>query len=323
MKKIISIITPCYNEEENIRECVDAVRNLFADELEDYDYEHIVCDNCSTDKTTGILREIAAADPRVKVILNARNFGPMRSTYNGVLSAGGDAILLFLPADLQDPPSLLPEFVRLWEMGYEIVYGVRATREESRLMRGVRAAYYRLISRLSHVEVPPGVGDFQLIDRKVLDAMRRIDDAYPFMRLMTFECGFRAVGVDYHWGARRRGFSKNRLVNLIDQGLNGLITFTAAPLRLALFSGFALAGLSLLYAVGTLLLYLLLPGSGAPPGMTTLIVALFFFSGVQLFFLGMLGEYIIAIYGQVRRKPLVIERERLNFTPPPSSLEPR
>lgn len=322
MKKTISVITPCYNEEENVRDCYQAVKDIFAGPLKDYAREHIFCDNCSSDRTVEILREIAAEDLEVKVIVNSRNFGPMRSTYNGVLNASGDAILLFLPADMQDPPDLLPEFVKLWEMGYEIVYGIRATRSESMLMKSVRRAYYRVISSLSYVKVPPDVGDFQLIDRKVLLAMRQIDDAYPFMRLMTFECGFRAVGVNYHWQARRKGFSKNRLSNLIDQGLNGIITFTNVPLRIALFTGVLIASLSVIYALVTLVLNFLVFGTVAQPGIATLIIALFFFSGVQLFFLGMMGEYILAIYGQVRRKPMVIERERINFTLPESPGSP-
>ncbi|MEI6986331.1 MAG: glycosyltransferase family 2 protein, partial [Rhodospirillaceae bacterium] len=171
MKKTISIITPCYNEEENVRDCYHAVKALFTGPLQNYHREHIFCDNCSLDRTVEILREIATTDPVVKVILNASNFGPMRSTYNGVLNASGDAILLFLPADMQDPPDLLPQFVNLWEQGYEIVYGIRATRAESWLMSSVRRVYYRLISSLSYIKVPPDVGDFQLIDRKVLLAM--------------------------------------------------------------------------------------------------------------------------------------------------------
>jgi len=149
--------------------------------------------------------------------------------------------------------------------------------------------------------------------------LRQIEDAYPFMRVMTFECGFRAVGVSYHWHARKKGFSKNHLSNLIEQGLNGLITFSNAPLRVALFGGMILAFLSVAYAVVTLVVNLLVSGGLAQPGIATLIMALFFFSGVQLFFLGMLGEYVLAIYGQVRKKPLVIERERINFIAPESS----
>ena len=313
MKKTISITTPCFNEEDNVRDCYEAVRALFDGPLTGYEREHIFADNCSTDQTAAILREIAAVDPAVKIILNARNFGPMRSTYNAVLASSGDAILLFQPADMQDPPSLLPQFVTLWEQGYEIVYGIRATRSEGWLMRSVRHTFYQMISRFSYISFPPDVGDYQLVDRKVLDAMRQTEDAYPFMRMMTFESGFRAVGVPYHWLARKKGFSKNSFFSLIDQGLNGIITFTTVPLRAALFLGTAIAILSMIYAFVTLVASVMATGKVAEPGIPTLIVALFFFAGIQIFFMGLLGEYILAIYGQVRKKPLVIERERINF----------
>lgn len=313
--KTISITTPCFNEEANVRDCYEAVKALFDGPLSAYRREHVFADNCSTDRTVEILREIAGADKDVKVIVNARNFGPLRSTYNGVLATSGDAILLFLPADMQDPPSLLPEFVKLWEQGYEIVYGIRATRSEGWLMRSIRRVYYRIISKFSYVAFPPDVGDFQLVDRKVLEAMRKTEDAYPFMRMMTFESGFRSVGVRYHWLARKKGFSKNSFFNLMDQGLNGIITFTTVPLRAALFLGTAISILSIIYAFATLLIALLVNGKLAEPGIPTLIVALFFFAGIQIFFMGLLGEYILAIYGQVRKKPMVIERERINFPP--------
>lgn len=314
--KTISVITPCYNEELNVRECHEAVRNIFERELAEYDREHIFCDNDSTDRSLTILREIAAGDPAVKVILNARNFGPLKNTFNGVMAATGDAVLLFLPADLQDPPELLPQFVRLWEQGHEIVYGIRAEREESWLMRNVRGLYYRILTKFSEVTVPPGVGDFQLVDRRVVNAMREVKDAYPFMRMMTFECGGRAVGVPYTWRARKRGFSKNRAAALVDQALNGLVSFTTAPLRLGLVFGFGLSILSMFFAVVHFVVGLVRFGEVAEPGIMTLIVALFFFSGVQLFFMGMIGEYILAIYNQVREKPVVFERERINFPSP-------
>ncbi|WP_036292807.1 glycosyltransferase family 2 protein [Methylosinus sp. PW1] len=311
--KTISIVTPCYNEELNIRECHAAIAALFDGELKDYRREHVFCDNASTDRTAEILRELAAADPCVKVILNARNFGPMRSNFNGVMAASGDVVLLLMPADLQDPPELLPRFVKLWEEGAEIVYGIRQTREERALMRTLRGLYYRLLTGMSEFSLPPGVGDCQLVDRKVVDAMRRIDDAYPFMRMMTFECGFKAVGVPYTWVERRRGVSKNSLLHLVDQGMNGLVTFSLAPLRFVLFLGFAIAGLSLAYAFVSLVLGLVYFRTLAPPGVMTIIVAVFFFGGVQLFSIGILAEYILAIHGQVRRKPVVFERERINF----------
>jgi glycosyltransferase involved in cell wall biosynthesis len=315
--KTISVVTPCYNEELNVRDCHEAVRQIFDNELKDYRREHIFCDNASDDRSVEILRGIAAADPAVKIIVNARNFGPLRNTFNGVMASTGDAVLLFLPADLQDPPELLPDFVKLWEAGNEIVYGIRAVREEGALMRGIRNAYYRILTRFSEIKVPPGVGDYQLVDRAVVERMRRVRDGYPFMRMMTFECGGRAVGVPYTWRARKKGLSKNRAAALIDQGLNGLVSFTSAPLRFGLFAGFILSFASIGYAIVNLLLGLILYRRLAEPGILTLIVAMFFFGGVQLFFMGMIGEYILAIYGQVREKPVVFERERVNFDEPP------
>lgn len=318
-KKLISIVTPCYNEEQGVGECREAVRRVFAQELPDYDYEHIFCDNASTDRTVTMLRAIAQTDSRVKIIINSRNFGVLKNTYNGVMSATGDAVLLFLPVDLQDPPELIPTFVKHWAAGFEIVYGIRAQREEPWLLANARHAYYRLLSRLTYVDYPPNVGDFQLVDKVVITAMKRIDDAQPFMRLMTFDCGFRAVGVEYTWRARKYGKSANRLAHMFDQGLNGIVSFSGAPMRMALMAGFVISAISIVYAVAIFLL--VLTGQvHASSGLPTVIVALFFFGGVQLFFLGVLGEYILAIFNQVRRKPLVIERERVNFGASPENV---
>lgn len=314
--KTISIVTPCYNEELNIRDCYEVVRALFEKELPNYRREHIFCDNASNDATLQILREIASADKSVRIIVNARNFGPLKNTFNGVMASSGDAVLLFLPADMQDPPDLLPEFVKLWEQGYEIVYGVRTTRQEHWLMRNLRLTYYYILAKFSGVDLPPGVGDFQLVDRRVVNAMGQISDNYPFMRMMTFECGGRAIGVPYAWGVRKKGISKNHIVALFDQGMAGIVSFTTAPLRISSFVGFILAALSLAYGFLTLLAGLLFNHQMAPPGIMTIIVAIFFFAGVQLFFMGMIGEYILAIYGQVRDKPVVFERERINFEKP-------
>lgn len=312
MKKI-SIITPCFNEEASVIECIQEVRQVFEKELPNYELEHIFCDNCSTDRTVEILKQEAAKDRRIKIIVNSRNFGILKNTYNGVLSATGDAAILFMPVDLQDPPQLIPEFVKKWEAGFEIVYGIRAKREEGFFTRSARKIYYRLLSRLTYVDYPPDTGDFQLVDRVVLDAMKRIDDAQPFMRLMTFDCGFTSTGVSYTWRARKHGISRNRLMHMIGQGMNGIVSFSGAPLRLALIFGMALSGLSLFYAFCVGVLAVVGKVSTAGHGVPTVIVALFFFGGVQLFFVGILGEYILAIYNQVRRKPLVVERERINF----------
>jgi polyisoprenyl-phosphate glycosyltransferase len=311
--KTISVITPCFNEELNVRDCYEAVRRVFDERLPSYQREHIFCDNASTDRTLDILREIASKDKSVRIIVNARNFGPLRNTFNGVMASSGNAVLLFMPADLQDPPELIPDFVKLWESGNEIIYGIRAVREEGPLMRGIRNAYYRVLTRFSEIKVPPGVGDFQLVDRSVVERMRRVRDDYPFMRMMTFECGGRAIGVPYTWRERKKGFSKNRATALIDQGLNGLVSFTNAPLRFGLFAGFVISIISIAYSVLNLLIGLVMYRKLAEPGIITLIVAMFFFGGVQLFFMGMIGEYVLAIYGQVRERPVVFERERINF----------
>ena len=312
MHKVISIITPCFNDEQSVRECYEVVRDVFATQLPGYRREHIFCDNASTDQTVEILKEIAADDDEVKIIINSRNFGILRNTYNGVLNASGDAIFLFMPVDLQDPPSLIPEFVGLWEQGYEIVYGIRAKRQEPFLLRNIRKAYYRILSLFSYVDYPPDVGDFQLIDRKVLNAIKQYSEFQPFLRMLTFDCGFRAVGVPYTWQARKHGVSRNRFVDMVDQGLIGLVSFSNLPLRFALYAGISISLLSLLYAMFVVILRLTL-GEYAPRGTFTILAAIFFFGGVQLMFLGVIGEYILMIATQVRRRPMVIERERINF----------
>jgi glycosyltransferase involved in cell wall biosynthesis len=310
--KTISVVTPCYNEEAIIANCVEAVRDVFRRHLPNYQLEHIFCDNDSRDRTVEILKRLAQSDKTIKIIVNSRNFGILRNTYNGVMAASGDAVLLFLPADLQDPPDLIPEMVGLWESGYEIIYGIRAKREESPVLRLSRKAYYRLLSLLTYVDYPPDVGDFQLVDRRVHEAMKRIDDAQPFMRLMTFDCGFRSVGIPYTWRARKHGKSRNPFIHMLGQGMTGIISFSGIPVRLALIAGLAISLISVLYAF--IVTFLTMIGRvHAFQGIPTIIIALFFFGGIQLFFLGVIGEYILAIFNQVRRRPLVVERERINF----------
>jgi glycosyltransferase involved in cell wall biosynthesis len=313
-RKVISIVTPCCDERDNVADCYAAVKRLFEEQLTAYDFEHVFCDNASTDGTGDVLRGLAASDPRVKVIFNARNFGPFSSTFNGLLNASGDAVVVLLAADLQDPPELIADFVRHWEAGCQVVYGIRGRREEGLVLRNVRRLYYRTVSRFAQIKIPADVGEFQLIDRVVVEALRQFEDYYPYIRGMIASCGFKSIGVDYVWKARKKGLSKNRLFHLIDQGLNGIISFSRVPMRLCMLFGFLLSGLSIFFALFSLVWHLVDHGAVAPPGIPTLIVALFFFSGVQFFFLGVLGEYICAIHSQVRKRPLVIERERLNFT---------
>lgn len=325
LPKLISVVTPCYNEEDNLDLCHESVRQIFTEQLSGYDYEHIFCDNASSDKSGDILRRIAAADPHVKVIFNARNFGPFRSLFNGVIAATGDAVVLFLPADLQDPPEVIPAMVQQWEAGNQIVYGIRANREEGMVMRWIRRRYYRLVKRWAEVDIPADVGEFQLVDKVVIEALRQFEDYYPYLRGMVASCGFKSTGIPYTWKARRHGFSKNRMYHLVDQGLNGLISFTNIPLRLCLAAGVILSGASLTYAAVSLIItvsnFLLYNKRIAEPGIPTLISALFFFSGIQLFFIGVLGEYIGAIHSQVRKRPLVVEKERLNMPARPAGKE--
>jgi glycosyltransferase involved in cell wall biosynthesis len=308
----ITVVTPCYNEESNLEDCHRAVREVFARELPGYRLEHVFCDNASTDGSEAVLRRMASADPQVKVVLNARNYGPFRSTFNGLRHATGDAVVVMLAADLQDPPEVIPAFVEQWRAGHEVVHGIRSQREESMVMRSVRKAYYRMVSRLAGIDIPLDVGEFQLVDRKVLAALLEHEDHYPYIRGMIANCGFRTAAVPYTWRQRKKGFSKNRLYHLVDQGLNGLISFTNLPMRIAMFTGFGIALLSFLFAAFTFGYHLVEHGQLTTPGIPTLIVALFFFGGVQLMFLGIIGEYVSSIHMQVRKRPLVVERETLN-----------
>lgn len=312
MKKI-SIVSPCFNEEENVRACHETIRALFDGPLAGYDREHIFADNASTDGTVDILREIAAGDDKVKVVLNARNYGPFRSNFNALRYATGDAVLVFLAVDLQDPPEAIVDFVNYWESGAEVVAGARNERDESLTLRACRAVFYRIVNRLSDIDIPINVGEFQLIDRKVWEAVMRHEDHYPYIRGIIASVGFRRVIVPYRWKARRAGVSKNNLPRLVDQALNGIFSFTNAPLRLCTLLGFGLAALCILYALGASIAYLFDP-TLAPRGTLTIIVALFFLSGVQLAFIGMLGEYVTSIHSQVRGGPMVVERERINIT---------
>jgi len=312
-KKKISVISPCFNEECNVKECYKAVNAVFKEYLSDYDYEHIFTDNSSNDNTVSILRKIAADDKRVKVIVNSRNFGPLKSTFNGVLRSSGDAVLVMLAVDLQDPPELIPEFVEKWEEGFKIVAGSRREREEGIIMRNTRKLYYHLVLKLSYVSIPPYVGEFQLIDKVIVDKLREFDDYNPYIRGMIASCGYETIIIPYKWKSRKRGKSKLKLYHLFDIALNGLISFSNIPIRGAIVLGTLISIISLTYAIIVLIINIVFYRVIAPPGIATLITALFFFSGVNLLLLGLLGEYISAIHSQVRKKPLVIEKETINF----------
>ncbi len=311
--KTISVVSPCFNEEDNVENCYLVVKQIFEEHLPEYRCQHVFVDNASTDGTVEKLREIAAKDPNVGVVVNSRNFGVFRSSFNGLRHADGDAVLVMLPVDLQDPPEKIPEFVRLWENGYDIVAGARSNREESLFLRGCRWVFYRIVNTLSDFEISPDVGEFQLIDKKVHEAVLAHDDHYPYIRGIIASVGFRKVVVPYTWKARKKGVSKHNMIALIDQAMNGIFSFTRAPLRLCTFAGIAISVFCMLFALYAVLAYFL-TDVGAPRGTMTIIVALFFLSGIQLFFIGMLGEYVTSIHSQVRRGPLVIESETINLS---------
>jgi polyisoprenyl-phosphate glycosyltransferase len=310
-RKLLSVVTPCFNEENNIETCWTRVRSI-VETMQAYDYEHIFADNCSTDRTADILRKIAAQDHRVKVIFNAANFGAARSLLNAQRAASGDVVVAYMPADLQDPPELIPDMIALWERGYQVVYGVRADREENRLLFALRRIFYKLVNASARFQVPVNAGDFQVVDHTVIEALRHSRDYYPYVRGMIASYGFRSIGVNYKMTRRTADKSKANWFVLIDQAINAVISVSQTPLRIAMFVGFCLSLLSIIYGLMQLLLVLFF-GVSAPPGITTLIIAFFFLSGGQLFFMGLIGEYVGAVHAMVRERPMVIEHERVNF----------
>lgn len=313
MKKRISIITPCFNEEAGLEACYRAVKGLFKEKLADYDYEHIFCDNASTDKTVDILRGLAKEDRHVKVILNARNYGPFRSMFNGLMHTTGDAAIVMLAADLQDPPELIPEFVAKWKEGYEVVYGVRKRRQEPAVLSAGRAVFYWMVNRFADFEIPRGAGEFQLIDKCVIRALREFDDYYPYVRGMIASCGFKSTGIAYDWGVRKQGLSNNRLHHLIDQAINGIISFSTTPIRICTYLGILTAATAFLYVPAMAALSVAITGKFIFTSLQWALTAVFFMGGVQLFFIGVIGEYTGAAHAQVRRRPLVVMREKINL----------
>ena len=309
MKKI-SIVSGCYNEAGNVEELVDRVRKAMA-EFPAYDYEQIIIDNASTDETPEILRKLASEDTRIKVILNARNFGHIRSPYYGILQASGDAVI-YLVSDLQEPPELIPQFIREWEQGAKAVVGIKDSSSESPLFFAIRRCYYGLVDRLADTKTIQNFTSFGLYDRVIIDYCRSLNDPYPYFRGLVAEIGLPVKRISYHQPVRKRGITKNNFYTLYDIGMLGITNFSKIPLRLAAMLGFATALLSLLIAIGYLICKLIFWYT-FPFGTAPLVIGLFFFSSVQLFFIGIIGEYVGAIHTQVMRRPLVVEKERINF----------
>lgn len=311
MKKL-TIITPCYNEEENVEICAKELKKVMELQLPNYSYEHIFADNASTDLTLVKLKQLASLDQNIKVISNSRNVGPFRNMWNAMKSATGDAVVPLLPADLQDPPTVIPELVKNWEAGFLVTYGVRANRQESFIMRMARELYYRIIKKFASAVIPLNSGEFLLADKKVIDSILEVDDQYPYIRGLIAQTGVRSASVTYTWVKREHGKSKNNFVSLIDQAINGFVSTSRMPARLALLGGFILSILGVAFAIFTVATVWFSNGS-SPVGIPTIIVGIFLLGGVQLLFLGLIGEYILSIHGQVRRTPPMFETERINF----------
>ena len=311
MKKKISIVTPCYNEEPNVAELYRQVKAQFDKLSELYDYEHIFIDNASTDNTVGELKKLAAADKNVKIIVNAMNFGHIRSPFYGLCQATGDAALLMV-ADLQDPPELIPQFLEQWEAGHRVVIGIKNKSKENPLMYGLRTMFYKMIKKISETRQIENITGFGLYDKTFVELLRSIDDPYPYMRGLVAEYGGDLGEVYYTQPKRLHGKTPNNFYTLYDMAMLGLVNHSKVPLRMASFLGFLSSAFSLLVAL-VYFLYKLFYWDSFQVGQAPLVIGMFFFASVQLFFLGIVGEYVGSILTQVRRRPLVIEKERINF----------
>ena len=309
----ISIVTPCYNEEANVEACAAEVAKIMKSELPQYEYEHIFCDNASLDQTVPKLRELAANDSRIKVIVNSRNVGPFRNMANGLRNTTGDLVVPMVPADLQDPPSSIPAMISAMSDDIDVVYGVRTNRKESFLMRKARDIYYGIVkSSGGGGTPPPHAGEFLLARRHVIDSVIVALGSYPYIRGLVAQTTQRFATVPYVWGLREHGKSRNSIPDLIDQALNGIVSTARTPIRWALFAGVILSIVGVVTGLVNLIIFIF--GSvNTVPGIPTLIVGMFFFGGLQLFFLGLIGEYVMSIHSEVRPSPGMVEIERINF----------
>ncbi len=309
--KHIFIVTPCYNEEGNVPLLYEQVRAVMERYAGKYTYSHLFLDNCSKDRTASVLREMAKADRNVKVILNQGNFGHIRSPFHGLLQSEGDATIL-MAADLQDPPETLPEFIKKWEEGYPVVMAVKTESEESAAMFAIRTAYYNFINRLSTIALTKNTTGFGLYDRKVIEQLKLVKDPYPYFRGLISELGFQPATVPFKQPLRRRGITSNNFYSLYDMAMLGITNHSKVPLRVATMLGFFMSAMSFLVAFGYLVAKLIWWDEFIL-GTAPMIIGLFFFISIQLFFLGLIGEYIGSIHTQVLNRPLVVERERINF----------
>lgn len=306
----LTILVPCRNEQGNVAVLAEAVTRIMTAETQ-AEWRLLFIDNASTDGTADELRRLSAGNPRIGAILNLRNFGHVRSPYHGLLQAPGDAVIV-MAADLQDPPELIPQFIRKWREGYPVVLGQKVNSEESWLFFTVRRAYYKLVKRLADVDLVENATGFGLYDRQVIEQLRGLDEPYPYVRGLVCELGYPIARVPYEQPQRKRGITKNNFYTLYDVAMLGITSHSKVPLRLATMIGFAASALS--FAVGlAYLVYKLVFWERFALGMAPVVIGLFFFASVQLFFIGILGEYLGSIHTKVTKRPLVVEKERVGF----------
>ncbi|HBE09781.1 MAG TPA: glycosyltransferase [Lachnospiraceae bacterium] len=310
MKKI-SVMIPCYNEKENVVPMSEAIDKLFKNELKRYDYELLFIDNCSTDGTKDLLRQICEKNKKVRVIFNARNFGQFNSPYHGLLQTTGECTV-GLCCDFQDPVELIPKFVEEWENGAKLVCAIKEESKENKLMRFFRNCYYKVIKKLSNVEQIANFTGFGLYSKEFLEVLRQLDDPIPFLRGVVAELGYKRVDVPYVQNKRRAGKTHNNFFSLYDGAMLSFTSYTKAGLRIATFLGFILSALSLFAALVYLVLKLIY-WDQFPAGMIPVLLVVSVLGSVQLFFIGLLGEYIMSINQRVMKRPLVVEEERINF----------
>jgi polyisoprenyl-phosphate glycosyltransferase len=315
---LITIMVPCYNEEGNVVPLYNRVEEVMS-EIPDVRFQILYIDNASTDGTQEELRKLAADDSRVKVIFNMRNFGVPRSPLHAFFQASGDAVVP-MACDLQDPPELLAEFIRLWRNGFKVVVAVKPASRESAIMFRIRRTYYRLLNKVSETPLIENFTGFGLYDREVIEVLRGIPDRRPYFRGLIAELGYPRAEIPFVQPKRERGLTKSNFYALYDVAMAGLTSHSRVPLRLATMAGFILGVFSLLVAIIYLVVKLLFWDSFAL-GQAPMLIGIFFFGSVQMFFIGILGEYIGAIHAQIHPRPWVIERERLNFDHEPSEVE--
>lgn len=310
MKKI-SIMIPCYNEEENVIPMSEAIVDLFNTELTSYDYELLFIDNCSTDKTREYLRMICEKNKHIKAIFNARNFGQFNSPYYGLLQTTGDCVVSMC-CDFQDPIELIPKYIKEWENGYKIVIGIKTSSKESKIMYKLRSLYYKIIKKYSDVEQIEHFTGSGLYDKSFIDVLRDLKDPTPFMRGLVAELGFARKEIPYEQPQRRAGKTHNNWYTLYDAAMLSFTSYTKIGLRLATFMGILAGTGSFIVAIIYLILKLT-HWSSFTAGMAPVVIGMFFLGGIQLFFLGFIGEYILSINKRVMNRPLVVEEERINF----------